>query len=269
MKMVQFEERLTLDGGSSGDAVAELNRLIAARSKVLNQTTFQATAAVAQNALKSIRAKTQDAKKRKKFKITVELTSYVVGFSKTDRKPCLRASAERNATKVIPPDGKVVFLTTGIVNAAKNAHVFKVVQEHDGVRPLYIACRTQGEAEQYALSATQWRIENKGTLAKNALGVAMSKVAAKSMSLDGSNKSRNLASQAATIIENKSGGDYTLRVEDNLDYASDALKGGAGALNTALQAAANKVWGTLAHLAGIDFVEEFPDKPFPEINRKV
>ena len=249
--------------------MSELNKLIEARSAVLRQNTFQATAAVAQNALRSIRAKTQDAKKRKKFKITVEMTSYVVGFSKTDMKPCLRASAERNAAKVIPPDGKVVFLTTGIKNAAKNAHVFKVIQEHDGVRPLYIACRTQSEAEQYALKATRHRIENKGTLGKNALGVAMSKVAAKSMSLDGSVKSRNLASLAATVSESKSEGEYRLKVEDNLDYASEALKGGEGALESALQAAANKVWGTMAHLAGIDFTEQFPEKPFPEINKKV
>lgn len=156
--MVKFEGQLDLEGGHGGDAVSELNKLIEARSKVLHQTTFQATAAVAQNALRSIRAKTQDAKKRKKFRIVVELTSYVVGFSRTDRKPCLRASASRDAAKVIPPDGKVVFLTTGIKNAAKNAHVFKVTQEHEGVRPLYIACRTQSEAELYALKATEHRI---------------------------------------------------------------------------------------------------------------
>lgn len=69
--MVEIEPKLTLEG-KGGDAVAELNKLIAARSKALHQTTFQATAAVAQNALKSIRAATQDAKKRKKFNIKVE-----------------------------------------------------------------------------------------------------------------------------------------------------------------------------------------------------
>ena len=97
---------------------------------------------MAQNALKSIRAKTQDAKKRKKFKIKVEHTTYVVGFSRSERKPCLRAGTGRDAARVIPQDGKVVFLTSGIVNPSKNAHVFKVTQEHDDVRPLYIACRT-------------------------------------------------------------------------------------------------------------------------------
>lgn len=181
----------------------------------------------------------------------------------------MRASADRKAAKVTPPDGKVVFLTTGIINPAKNAHVYKVTQEHDDVRPLYIACRTQVEAEEYAKKATKHRIDNKGTLAKNALGVAMSKVAAKSMSLDGSTKSRNLASQAATVIESQSGGNYSLKVSDNLDYASDALKGGEAALESALQAAANKVWGTLAHLAGLDFRAQFPEKPFPEINKKI
>lgn len=71
------------------------------------------------------------------------------------------------------------------------------------------------------------------------------------------------------MSENRAEGYYTLRVDDNLDYASEALKGGEGAVEMALQAAANKVWGMLAHLAGMDFTEKFPDKPFPEINRKV
>lgn len=106
-------------------------------------------------------------------------------------------------------------------------------------------------------------------MAKNALGVAMSKVAAKSMSLDGSTRSKNLASQAATVSESQSGGDYRLSIYDNLDYASDALKGGEGAVEMALQAAANKVWGMLSHFAGLDFTEQFPEKPFPEINKKV
>lgn len=181
----------------------------------------------------------------------------------------MRASADRQAAKVTPPDGKVVFLTTGIINPAKNAHVYKVTQEHDDVRPLYIACRTPVEAEQYALKATKHRVENKGTLGKNALGVAMSKVAEKSMSLEGSAKSKNLASQAATVTEKKTDGEYTLTVRDNLDYSTEALKGGEGALQSALQAATNKAWGTLAHLAGRDFTDRFPEKPFPEINKKI
>lgn len=71
--MVEMESKLTLEGGrNTNDAVDELNRLIRERSKVLQQTTFQATAAVAINALQSIRSATKDARKTQKFNIKVE-----------------------------------------------------------------------------------------------------------------------------------------------------------------------------------------------------
>ena len=62
--------------------------------------------------------------------------------------------------------------------------------------------------------------------------------------------------------------DYTIKIQDNLAYASDAIKGGESAIVTALQKAANKVYGTLAHLAGLDFTDKFPEKPFPDVGNK-
>lgn len=150
---------------------------------------FQATAAVAVNALKSIRSATNDARKRKKFNIKVEETTYCVGFSFTDKKPCLRASRDKHSQKV-KLDARVVFLTKGIKNPSKHCHVYKVTYEKESIKPIYIACLSPKNAMDFALRATKHRIDAKGTLAKNALGVAIGRVASQSLGLEGSTKSR-------------------------------------------------------------------------------
>ena len=265
--MVEMNTKLTLEGGKGGNAVDELNRLIAERSKVLHQTTFQATAAVAINALQSIRSATKDARKTQKFNIKVEQTPYYFGFSKSENKPCLRSGPTPTSAKVTP-EGKVIFLTSHIVNPVRNAKVFKVTQEKVSHWPLYIVCQSQHEAENYAIKATKHRINALGTLGRNALGVAMAKVADKSKTLEGSVKSQTLASQLATVNESKNGNEYKISIKDNLDYATDAMKGGEAAIEIALQKAANKVYGMLAHFGDIDFTERFPEKPFPEVGGK-
>lgn len=126
--MIEPQLKIELDGVPSKDPIATLNRLISERSNQLRQAVFKATSAVAVNALKSIRSATRDARKRKKFKIKVEPTSYCVGFSFSDKRPCLRASNDRNSPK-IQLNARVVFLTKGIKKPEKDCRVFKVTYE--------------------------------------------------------------------------------------------------------------------------------------------
>lgn len=127
-------------------------------------------------ALKSIRSATKDARKTRKFKIKIEDTSYYVGFSYSERKPCLRSGPSKYSSKVFL-DSKVVFLTKGIVNPMKNAHVYKVTYEKSNLKPVYVACASKSVAMDFAQKATKHRIDEKGTLAKNAMSVAIGKVA--------------------------------------------------------------------------------------------
>lgn len=265
--MVQQDVTITVDGVKGKDPIAELNKLIEQRSRLLHQSTAKATAATAVTVLKSLRAATKDARKTRKFRIKVEDTSYFVGFSQSEKKPCLRSGPSRYSPKVFL-DSKVVFLTKGIANPMKNANVYKVTYEKSNLKPVYIACLSKKVAMDFATKATKHRIDEKGTLAKNAMTVAIGKVAQKSFQLEGSNDSKRLASTIATVNEWNSGLDYTIKIQDNLVYASDAIKGGESAIDTALQKAANKVYGTLAHLAGLDFTDKFPEKPFPDVGNK-
>ena len=263
--MVKFEQKITAEGISqSKDALGALNKLIQQRSEVLHQTSVQATAATMVNALKSIRTQTLDAKKHTKFDIKVEETSYYVGFSHSENRPCLRSAPSRTAPKVVV-DGRVIFLTRYMHNPMKEAHVYKVTQEKPLRKTLYIACANPNTALEYAKRATKHRIDSNGTLAKDALSVAIGKVAEKSFKLESKNKK---SSSVATVSESKGDGTYYIKVQDNLEYSTNALKGGSGAIDIALQKAANKSYGYLAHLAGLDFTTKFPQKPFPEVGGK-
>lgn len=61
---------------------------------------------------------------------------------------------------------------------------------------------------------------------------------------------------------------YEVDIEDSLAYASDALRGGAAAVNVALMKAANKIAGQLTHHLHRhgDFSQNF-GTPFPEVKR--
>lgn len=263
--MIQWEPKIAVEGvGQSQDPLNALNKLIQQRSEALKQTTFQATAAIMVNALTSIRAATLDARKHKKYDIKVEETSYYVGFSHSENRPCLRTGPFKNAPKATV-NGRVIFLTRYVQNPTKNAHVYKVTQEKPLQKPLYIACLNEKTALEYAIRATKHRIDANGTLGKDALSVAIGKVAVKSFKIEGKNKN---PTNVAIVTESKGNGEYSVRVEDNLDYATNAVKGGSGAIDIALQKAANKSYGYLAHIVGKDFTEKFPDKPFPEVNGK-
>ena len=222
--MVKNEIKISVEGVStSQDPIKVLNQMIETRSKLLHQSTVQSTASVAVNALKSVRTATRDA--RKSFKIKVEETPYFVGFSYSEKRPCLRSGNSRYSPKV-SLDSKVVYLTNGIKNPQKNAHVYKVTYEKKNLKPVFIACSSKKVALDFAIKATQHRIDNRGTLAKNALSVAVGKIASKTLQLDGSSESKTMASKLVDVQEWNSGWDYTIKISDNVEYSEEALKGG-------------------------------------------
>ena len=64
-----------------------------------------------------------------------------------------------------------------------------------------------------------------------------------------------------------SGDSCSVKVVDQLEYSSNALRGGDSAVDTALMKAANKVYGIIKHLAGIPLDQDF-GTPFPEVRKK-
>ena len=247
-----------------GKPLSVLNDLIAKRSRALKEAVRDATAAVGINALNSIRAATMDARKRKKFDIKVEDTGWYAGFSKTTHTMCVREGVSPYSRRI---DGlnRVIYLTHGIKRQSER-HVFKVTQEKKDIEPFYIACASITVAMDYALKATKHRIDRFGTLARNALGIAMHKLAGTSK-LEGSQESQNAASKVGTVQVHDRDGEYSVLITDELEYATDALKGGEKELDTALMKAANKVAGILKRFAGSELKDEL-ETPFPEVKQR-
>ena len=247
-----------------GKPLSVLNELIEKRSRILKESVRDAVAAVGINALTSIRASTLDARKKKKFDIKVEDTGWYAGYSKSLNSMCVRSGVSPYSKRI---DGlkKVVYLTHGIKNQSER-HVFKVTQEKKEIEPFYVACVTSQIAMDYALKATKHRIDDFGTLAKNALGVAMYKLARNSK-LEGSAKSQMSASKVATVDVHDADGEYSVRISDELEYATDALNGGVKEIDNALMKAANKVAGTLKHFASSDLKDTL-ETPFPEVKKR-
>ena len=254
----------TLKATYDGKPLSVLNELIKKRSEILKESVRDATAAVGINALNSIRSTTLDARKKKKFDIKVEDTGWYAGFSKSLNTMCVRDGILPSAKRI---DGlnRVVYLTHGIKQQA-NRHVYRVTQEKTQIEPFYVACATSQIAMDYALKSTKHRINDYGTLAKNALGVAMHKLAGTSK-LEGSAKSQASASTVSRVDVQDGDGEYSVMITDELDYATDAVKGGESAIQTALMKAANKVAGTLKHFASSDLKDTL-ETPFPEVKKR-
>lgn len=248
-----------------GRPIEVLNRLIAIRSQQFQQTTKSATVAVLIDALKSIRAATLNAEKRKKFNIIVKDTGWYGGFSNTERKPVIRNGISPKSPKVTT-NLKVKWCTNGIMHQ-RDKHVYLVTPESLNKKPYYIVASSAKVALNYEIRASLGRVKALGGLAKNALGVAMNKISNLNPPLDGSNLAKAKASMLGIVEEHDSGNDYSIAVTDELEYASDALKGGQSAVDLALMKAANKVYGMLKHQGQLDLEDDF-GTPFPEVKQR-
>lgn len=260
---METEVNLTMEDGRP---IEELNRLISIRSRQLQQTTKSATVAIAIDVLKSIRTSTKSAEKRKKFNIVVKDTGWYGGFSNTDRKPVIRNGVSPNSSKVVP-NLSVKWCVQG-VKKQRDKHVYLVQPETKNKKPYYVVAPTSQVAYNYEVRASLARVKTLGGLAKNALGVAMNKLSNINPPLNGSNLAKAKASTLGQVEEHDSGDNYSITVTDQLDYASDALKGGESAVSISMMKAANKVYGMLKHLGQLDLEEDF-GTPFPEVKRRV
>lgn len=248
-----------------GRPLEELNRLIGIRSQQLQQTTKSATVAVLIDALKSIRAATSNAEKRKKFNIVVTNTGWYGGYSHSEHRPVIRSGMQPRSPKITGLQ-KVIWITQPTMKQ-QDRHVFKVVSERLQKEPYYVVCATEQEAYNYEKKASLERVKMHGGLGRNALGVAMNKISTINPPLNGSNMARAKASTLGVVEEHDSNGEYSIKVTDELDYASDALKGGRSAVSIALMKAANKVYGMLAHHSRIPIDQDF-GTPFPEVRQR-
>lgn len=78
----------------------------------------------------------------------------------------------------------------------------------------------------------------------------------------------NKAQAVTRVVKSSNGSSYSLEASDLLEYAKLALKGGEGAVNTAMMKAANKITSVINQkckkLLSFDKLET----PFPEVRSR-
>jgi len=113
------------------------------------------------------------------------------------------------------------------------------------------------------------RINAYAGLAKCALGILMAKTSTRNAPNDPVNEmagtlARKMTNKTATL----NNGAFNLRLDDMLDYAKAALKGGESSITLSLQKAANKMTGLINHKCKNLLGFEKIDTPFPEIRQR-
>lgn len=104
-------------------------------------------------------------------------------------------------------------------------------------------------------------------LAKATLGACMNRISRKTTTTTGVTRRAAATAERWAVVRDKDTDDaYVLDVQDNLDYATAALKG-PDVINTALKKAANKVASIINKLHTKEGFEPI-DIPFPEVKQK-
>lgn len=255
---------------ASGKSLEELSRLIALRSERLGELTKDAVVAAAIDVLISLRADTRDARTNRRAGVPRRIRprpDLFVSFRGPNRQPCLRAGSPYGPHFA---QGSFFFAERGM--DLKTLKVFEIVSEHERIKPYFVAAPSEAVARRVEARDSRRRIATKGGLAKTALGVAMAKISTRNTADNPPRVAKILASKLSSVQISEEGynsGSFSLEYRDDLDYGVAALKSGAGAMDTALQKAANKIAGMINHAAhkSGDFEHDIAT-PFPEIKRR-
>jgi hypothetical protein len=131
----------------------------------------------------------------------------------------------------------------------------------------YLAATSEKAAKKYMMDREKKRIERYKGLAKMALGILMNKVsisANASANENAGEKVNGVATRNTNVRKQLQQGVYEVTIEDNLEYAKDAVKGGEGEINTCLQKAMNMITSTINHKCEKLLSFEPLEIPFPK-----
>lgn len=255
-----------------GRTLQQFSNLIANRIKYLNESTKDAVAACAIDALKSIRAATRKATKGSVVKdVTVTLSPLLypsfktVGQTKTF---CLRYKGSKQEYT-----GKGRIIQGKMSGKLKNCNVYVYELDNNGNKTEYLivasnlALATKSAKEIKRKAALRY-----AGLAKTALTLLMRKTATVSDVPDVEAYITNKANQLTTKTETANNGlinsSYGLSLSDKLNYATLAVNGGDSGVTLALQKSMNKITATINKKCEKLLFFEKLDTPFPEIRKR-
>lgn len=267
----------TLNMTYGGKPMEVLNRLLEAREKWLYEGYKDATVATAITALTSIRAATKpwEGKIGMGFFCTVTRRDDVhpafcghrrcIREGRFRRKGAPRVDLGRNCVQLVPP-GDMMW---------PQASVFRVEitdEQHERwpKQPVlfYVVAMSEAAVKSYLERRFKNIANRQSGLAKTVLGVAMAKLSTRPAANEKAGAHVHaIAEKYGVVAQSDSGDRFSVRVESNLSYAVDAVKGGQAGVADALKRSANRIAGMINHKVGLP-LEEKLTTPFPEVKRR-
>ena len=252
-----------------GKTLEQFGKLIAKRIKYMGETSRDAIAACAVDALRSIRALTSKATRRSvvsDVEVKQEKSLYPSFRSEGGRKKlCLRFTGSKRQYR-----GKERVVQTSHAGSVKQQSVYRFVDANARAKKTayLIVAPNLKEAEKKACGIRRARALQYAGLARTALSLLMRKTATVNDAGGADARLNAKASQFANRIERTSGDVYSLQLNDNLDYALQAVKGGSSGVGLALKKAANKIASVVnRRCADILGFGKLPP-PFPEVRQR-
>lgn len=261
-----MNDTLTINGDVEGKTLEEFGKLIEQRKKWLGETTIQSLSAIAITILKSIRAVTKVANPRK-FNVDLkEASNLFHGLQSLGGKkvPCLRVKGSKVRYQLQQDE---VFIVVDRITAPKVENkVFKWKRRSGKI--YYLSARSLTTCMKWIKDAEKRRINKYKGLARLAIGQCMHKVAQNSIGSTGvqSTNDAKIVAQKNTNVKSSSqgfnSGIASITIEDNLNYALNALQGGKGDVDMAMKKAMNSMIGMLNKKCENMLGFQKLDKPF-------
>lgn len=260
--MVKNNISVTVDGNKT---LEQFQQLIRERSKYLKETSEQSVSACALDVLRSIRALTTKATKASvKKEVVVEPYDSVYISAKTvggKKMLCLRNTGSK--TEYVGKE-KVIYPT--VRQPLKNFKVFKFNDTYSN-RTYLIVSPSSALAKKTAISIKQKEALRYSGLARNAISMLMKKAFNKNSNDDVEGHITQVSNSLTSIQRRKSGDSFSITLNDNLDYALPAVKGGQSGIDLAFQKAMNKITATINHKCKDLLMFKKLDTPFPELKK--
>jgi len=259
-----------------------LNKMIEKRKKWFHETHKDAVAAIAINALKSIRAITNTFVGKDTVRIggddikLVERNDIHPSFYGSSKTRCFR-SGSRNSHNAPRVDlgSHCVQLVPPSQQAWQDAKVWRVQLSNERAerwpkQPItfHVVALTYDSVVSYLEKRFGKIAARQGGLARHVLTLAMRKLSTLPPKIEkqGAHVGK-VANKFSYVASQDAGDNYSVHVESNLCYAVSAVKGGLAGIQNALKSAANKIAGLIRHRIGDDLDKEL-STPFPEVKRR-
>lgn len=261
------------DGGKPLDALANL---IAKRERLLrHESTEMAVKATAINLLTAIKTRTKIAKPSK------AATGVKVGATNGAVASFKGTKGKRGGRRVVRTKGGHEIASVKTINLAgpykrgEHPKVFTIVIKspylynkiRGGYERVYAIANSHSDAKKWAVNRLRRYIEIFKGMARWTIGQAQQRIAGSSPTESVSRQARATALKHLVVLKSGSGfssGNYSIFVNDKLNYATLALQNGESTLTLATMMAANRTAGILKAYAKKHGLDEVVTTPFPE-----